>query len=401
MRTLFLVHRIPYPPNKGDKIRSYHLLVHLARRGEVDLVTHVDDPRDLRHRQLLADICRRVEVFPLSPFVGRGRALLALIGGHPLSVAYMTRSAARRRVRELLATERYDLVVGFSSQVAAYLPPDLEVPLLMDLVDVDSEKFAAYAAKRPGLRGLVDRVEARRLRRHEAELGARAARVVVTTPREAELYRDKVGTGRVVAIGNGVVIPDVVPDAARRTAPLCVFVGAMDYEANVEAAEIGARKILPLIRASHPEAVFRIVGRNPSPRVTALAALPGVEVTGEVTDLRPHLDAAALALVPLRVARGVQNKVLEALAHGLPVVSSLEVLRSLAEGAEKAVFAAGDADGMAEKAIRLLGNPGERERAGVAARAYVRSHHDWRLFDAAWDRLIAEVSSAAPAGARG
>lgn len=387
MRILFLSHRIPYPPDKGDKIRSYHLLAHLARRGTVDLVTHVDDPRDLRHREVLADMCRSVQVFPLNPLVGRLRALAALPGSSPLSVAWMTRPAAARAVQRHLAAGSHDVVVAFSSQAAAYVPTG-GPPLVMDLVDVDSEKFAAFGESRRGVTGIVDRIEARRLRGFERELGRRAHRIVLTTGREVALYREKVGPAALVAIPNGVALPDSVAPAAARQAGLMVFVGAMDYEANIEAAETGAREVLPLVRSRIPGAVFRIVGRNPAPRVKALASIEGVEVTGEVPDPGRHLQEAAIALVPLRVARGIQNKVLEALAAGLPVVATPDVLASLEAGAGAAVRTGADPAALAAAAADLLSDPAGRQRCGDSARGYVREHHDWRSFDAAWDGIL-------------
>lgn len=400
MKTLFLAHRIPYPPNKGDKIRSYHLLVELARQGDVDLVTHVDDPRDLKHRQILADLCRRVEIYPLNPWIGRARALGALLTGAPLSVAYLTRTEVRRRVHALLASEGYDLVVGFSSQVAAYLPPDLRVPLLMDVVDVDSEKFATYAAGKGWFAGTVDRLEASRLARFERAVGERADGVVLTTTREVDLWNRRIGSGRAVAIGNGVVIPPRVPAQSVRESPLAVFVGAMDYPANVEAVEVAAREVWPLVRAARPEAVFRIVGRNPHPRVSVLSSLPGIEVTGEVADLRAHLEAAQVSLVPLRVARGVQNKVLEALAYGVPVVTSREVAESLRQEASEALFVGQSAEQWADRVLALFADATLRERSGAAARAYVTSHHDWRSFDRGFAETIAAIRREPRARAR-
>lgn len=391
MNILFLAHRIPYPPNKGDKIRSYHLLAHLARRGNVDLVTHADDLRDLRHRQVLADMCRSVEIIPLSPIAGRLRALACLASRTPLSVAYMTRPSARERVKELLRTHAYDFVVGFSSQVGAYLPREGCPPTLMDFVDVDSEKWASYGRSKGFIRGAIDRLEGRRLQRFERELGERVARVVLTTEREVQLWQQKIGAGNLIAIGNGVILPDEIQPAGDRDGQIMVFVGAMDYEANVDAVEFGAREILPRIRARCPNARFRIVGRNPSPRVLALSDVPGVEVTGEVVDLKPHLSVASLALVPLRVARGVQNKVLEAMAYGLPVVSTPPVLASLASGAERGVVAGDTAEDLARLACDLLERAELRTERGRAAREFVETHHDWRSFDRSWDDLLDAV----------
>ncbi|NRA96622.1 MAG: TIGR03087 family PEP-CTERM/XrtA system glycosyltransferase [Planctomycetes bacterium] len=388
---MFLCHRIPFPPDKGDKIRSYHLLTSLVRRGNVDLVTHVDDPRDLRHVQLLRDLCRTVDVFPLNPVVGYTRALVALATGASLSVAYMTRRSAARRVRALLAERSYDLVVGYSSQVAAYLPKDLDVPVVFDLVDVDSAKWAAYGDARDGLRAFIPRLEERRVGAFEKRIADGCARVVVATQREANVLERRVGRFGTVPIVNGITAPDAAPDHGRRDAGLVVFVGMMDYPPNVDAVHCVADNVWPRVREAVPGARFRIVGRAPIASVRALAARPGIEVTGEVPDLSAHLGTAAVALIPLRIARGIQNKVLEAMAWGLPVVASPAIGASLHDDAAAALSChAEDAD-LADEVVRLLGDQQLRQTRGDAGRAFVARHHDWSTVDARWAELIAGV----------
>ncbi len=391
MRTLFLCHRIPFPPDKGDKIRSYHLLTLLAKRGEVDLVTHVDDPRDLRHVQTLQESCRSVDAFPLNSVVGGARALAALPGNRPLSVAYMTRPAGARRVRELLGERSYDVVVGYSSQTAAYLPGDLSVPVVLDLVDVDSAKWDAYGKARQGGKRFISRLEARRVRALEADIVARCARVVVSTPREAGVLRDAVGYDGAAAIGNGVAVPDRVPDQESRRPHLAVFVGTMDYAPNEEAVTRVADTIWPAVRERFPEAVFRIVGRAPTVAVRRLAERPGIEVTGEVPDLSEHLSEASIALIPLRVARGIQNKVLEALAWGLPVVSTPAVLACLHADAAAAVTPRDDDQRLAAEVVKLFDDPALRQRQGERGREVVADHYQWTAVDAQWSALIDDV----------
>ena len=392
MKVLVLTHRIPYPPDKGEKIRFFHLLSHLARKHEVDLVTHADDPRDLRHVEELEALCRSVSVFRLKPWQRRVRALTALLGGRPLSVGWMTSREASRRVRCLLDQRRHDLVIGCSAQVAAYLAPRPDCPVVLDFVDVDSQKWADYGAVKGVLGGWLNRLEARRLAAFERAATDRADRIVLTTERESEVFRNRIADVPLEVITNGVEVPESVPTARERDSGLMIFVGTMDYDANVLAAEIGARDVLPIIRNSLPQARFRIVGRNPSTRVRRLAALPGVEVTGAVADPGAHLSEAALALLPLQIVRGVQNKVLEALAYGLPVVAPSEVARCLHASAANFVFCAENPAGLALEAQALLGAAGARQKASEAGREYVRRHHDWRRIGLQWDRVLYEVS---------
>lgn len=167
----------------------------------------------------------------------------------------------------------------------------------------------------------------------------------------------------------------------------------MDYAPNVRAVEIGAREVLPKVRARWPRARFRIVGRRPHPRVRALAELPGVEVTGEVADLDPHFEAAHLGLIPLPVVRGIQNKVLETLARKLPVVAFDEVARCLEPGARPCVFTGGEPEALAAQCVALLEDDRRRIEAGEAGRRYVAEHHDWERIAERWEELIAEATA--------
>lgn len=397
VKTLFLSHRIPFPPDKGDKIRSFHWLQHLARAGSLDLVTHVDDVRELRHAQVLSDLCREVRIFPLHPLVSRMRAGVSLLSKTPLSVAWLTRGRAKKLVAEWIDTRSYDLIFGYSSQIASYVPLHCRVPFLMDLVDVDSEKFAAYADAKNPLKKLIFGREAKTLLEIERDLGRRAQAVLIATARERDLYERRVGVGRSIALTNGVPRPDGMVPHAGRDRGLLLFSGTMDYPANIDAAIYGAREVLPRVRAEIPTARLRIVGRNPTAAVLDLARLPGVEVTGGVASMRPHLEEAAVALVALRLARGIQNKVLEALAHGLPVVATPAVLECMEPGAEGVVLAADSADQMAKEAVRLLKDAATCDQIGERARAYVAEQHDWDRLDRRLDQLIAELLQAASA----
>ncbi len=393
MRLLLLVHRTPYPPDKGDKIRSWRLLEALTEAHEVDLVTLVDDPLDFAHLGVLLSRCSSAQLFPLRPFSARLRTAAALLFGGSLSVAHFAEPAAKAAVRLVLRERRPEAVVLYSGQTAAWLPADLDLPILADLVDVDSEKFAQYGAEAAFPKGWIYRTESQRLRTFEAALARRAKRIVLTTAREAALFRRAVADVDVEVLPNGVIsaADDAMPRAPE--SGLMIFVGAMDYAANVEAAVIGAREVLPLVRRSIPHARFRIVGRKPAPAVEALAGLPGVEVTGAVPDVRPHVAAAALSLVPLRVARGVQNKVLEAMAGGTPVVATPDVAASLGREADGGGVLAvgGDPIALAAECVRLLSAPDRAAELGARGRAFVAEHYRWDTFG---DSVRAMVASA-------
>ncbi|MBN8507411.1 MAG: TIGR03087 family PEP-CTERM/XrtA system glycosyltransferase, partial [Burkholderiales bacterium] len=326
-RLLYLVHRIPYPPDKGDKVRSYHLLKHLLARHEVFVGTFVDDPADRVHVDALRALCAGLHVVHLEPRRARLASLAGLATGEALTLRYYRDAGLARWVRELVKRERIDAVVAFSSSVVPYAE-GLGLPVLVDFVDVDSAKWREYALRHRWPLSWLYRREGERLLDFERAASARSARSFFATEKEAELFRRLAPecAGRVEGMDNGVDAAHFAPDpshvspyAAGET-PI-VFTGAMDYWPNVDAVVWFAREVLPRLAERWPALRFHIVGRNPAPSVRALAS-PAVNVTGTVADVRPWLQHAAVVVAPLRLARGIQNKILEAMAMARPVVAA-------------------------------------------------------------------------------
>ncbi|HEY0835328.1 MAG TPA: TIGR03087 family PEP-CTERM/XrtA system glycosyltransferase, partial [Azospirillum sp.] len=335
---LFLAHRIPYPPNKGDKIRSWHTLRHLAARHRVHLGCFVDDPDDLRHVPMLRALCGEVLALPLAPMAARLRCLRGLLTGEPLTLAWYGSARMAAWTRRVLRERPVDAVVVFSSAMAPFAAvPEAEgCARILDMVDVDSEKWRQYAATRPWpLRAVFER-EGRTLLAAEREAAAAADAVLFVSPAEADLFRTLApeSAARVLAVENGVDhayfapgggYPDPFPAG---TVPV-VFTGAMSYWPNADAAEWFAGAVLPAVAAAIPGVRFYVVGANPGPSVRALERAGPVEVTGTVADVRPYLAHARAVVAPLRVARGVQNKVLEAMAMGCPVLATPEAAEGI------------------------------------------------------------------------
>ena len=374
---LYLAHRVPYPPDKGDRIRTFNTLRWLAGRVRVHLACLDDDGTGPAARPALEEICERVAVVP----VGRSRWLRAggsLLTGGTVSEGAFSSPALRRVVREWASGTRFRRAMASASSVAPYLRlPELRgVPGVVDLVDVDSQKWLDYAAKARPPKSWLYRTEGKRLRRREADIAGWAEGVAVVSEAEADILRGLCPPGSVHVIPNGVALDYFRPVPAAIDGS-CVMVGAMDYPPNVEGACWFVRNAWPRIRAARPESVFRIVGRSPAKEVRELAAEPGVEVVGQVPDVRPFVAKAAVAVVPLLTARGVQNKVLEALAMAKAVVASPVSLAALAtrDGAE--LRSARTADEWVATVTELLGDPGQRERLGEAGRRYVERHHRW------------------------
>lgn len=385
---LFLAHRVPFPPDRGDKIRGWHVLRHLARSHRVHLCAFADDPRDLQPRPELIDATASRTIL----WRGKGRAraaVQALATGRPLSLTAFDSRAMRQAVAGVLAREPIEAIYVFSGQMAQYLPAGARARVVMDFVDMDSAKFAQYAADATGpLRWLMAR-EARLLQRFESQVAARADASLFVSAAEAALFRSATGATRVHAIGNGIDTRFYDPaacEAIGEAGPLIVFTGQMDYRPNIDAVAWFANAVLPQIRRRHPDACFAIVGRAPTPAVRALAQQPGVLVTGEVADVRGWLAAAQVVVAPLRIARGVQNKVLEAMAMARPVVASVEA----AEGIEHdgCLRIAADAGDFGEDVAALLGDPQAAQALGAAARAQVQRRYGWDAQLAPVDTLL-------------
>jgi polysaccharide biosynthesis protein PslH len=381
---LYLVHRIPYPPNKGDKIRSYHLLRFLAERYRVHLGTFVDDEGDWQYLPDVQKLCADVCAVRLNPTRQRLKSLKGLFGGEPLSVPYYESSELGAWVRRKVYEEGITRMVFFSSPMAQYAPSNgVAVRKVVDFVDVDSEKWRQYAERHAWPMSWLYRREGERLLDFELGVAASADASVFVTRDEAELFRRRTRTENagIHSVINGVDTDYFSPNRSYDSSfdpggPVVVFTGMMDYWANVDAVAWFARESFPAIRQSIEGARFFIVGARPTRLVESLASRPGVEVTGTVADVRPFLSHADLSVAPLRVARGIQNKVLEAMAMARPVVATPAALEGLDIPVE--LRRGGDrAEDLVGAVLALLGAPEERQSIGTRGRAWVQEHHDW------------------------
>lgn len=384
MKLLFIAHRIPYPPNKGDKIRSFHELQSLVERGhEVHLLAFADDLNDLNYQVDLARICASVEIVPLRRAWARARAVANLVSVRPLSLGYFALRKMRRLVERAASENDFDAVFVYSSTMAQYVPRELASRTVVDMVDVDSEKWRDYAGRTNRLMARLYDLEWKRLRRYEYEIVTRFANTVVTTRREAALLDqldEFTRRARLRVITNGVDLDYFQPSTQPpdTTSPRLVFIGAMDYFANIEGARYFAEEVFPLIRARESRAKFSIIGANPAAEVKKLARYPGVNVTGFVDDVRPHLREAAVCIVPLRIARGVQNKVLEAMAAGKAVIATSESVAGLRVADGEHLMIADTPERFAGAALEVLRDESLRESLEMRARYYVEAEHDWK-----------------------
>ncbi len=379
---LYLVHRMPYPPNKGDKVRSFHHLKHLAARHRVFLGTFIDDPDDARHLPAAQALCAGVHAPRLNPLAARLASLTGLLGPQALTLRYYAQASMARWVQDVVAHQAIDCTLVFSSSMAQYAQPGTG-PLLLDLVDVDSAKWTAYAPDHRWPMSWLYRREGRTLLAYEREAAARADHTFLATENEAALFRKLApeSAARVSELSNGVDAHYFQPQAARASpfvadeVPI-VFTGAMDYWPNVDAVCWFATEILPRLRVRHPKLHFHIVGRSPTPAVRALAN-EFVHVSGTVPDVRPYLQHATVVVAPLRLARGIQNKVLEAMAMSRPVVAASSCVEAITAEPGQHLLAAADADAFVLAIESLLADPARADTIGRAGREQVLGAHAW------------------------
>ncbi|WOI52521.1 TIGR03087 family PEP-CTERM/XrtA system glycosyltransferase [Parvularcula sp. LCG005] len=392
-KAIFLCHRIPYPPDKGDKIRSWNLLRHLAGRYEVSLGCLIDDPADMQYRAVLDDLCAETFYLPLNRSRMIRRSLTALAKGRAVSFGIYRDRAMREWVERQRRTGPA-VEIAFSSQMAPYLE-HATAPAIIDLCDADSAKFAAYAENGNGLRRAFFRREARLVQAEERAMARWAAALFLVSPEEADLVRPQDGgkADKVDWFRNGVDTEYWAPEKAQdipAEAFDIIFTGAMDYRPNIEAAVWFVKAVWPQLRRVHPHLTFGIVGARPTDVVLALAQTDGVTVTGRVPDIRPYLTASKIAVAPLGIARGVQNKVLEAMAMGKPVVASPGAVTGTGAAPGTHLVCADGAEETFTAIDALLASPSEAARLGEAAQTLIRTSYRWSdtlaRFDAALPR---------------
>lgn len=383
---LFLAHRMPFPPDRGDKIRSHHLLraiagmapVHVACFGETD-----DDMAQERELAMFATshcLVRRTRSVPIA-------AIEALASGKPVSLTAFASHRIQRYVDKVLATRPISAIFVFSGQMAQYIPARFAGMVAMDFVDVDSAKFGAYRAGASIPAKLMYWREERLLRRFEERIARRATSSILVTPEEAAVFVSRLkdpSRANVIALPNGIDATHYDPHGIAPAqdmmtgGPQIVFTGQMDYPPNITAVTFFARSVMPLIRVALPHARFHIVGRAPASAVRSLHGRDGCNVTGAVVDVRPWLAGADLVVAPLEIARGVQNKVLEAMAMARPVLATTAAATGIParDGVEIAVV--DGAEGIAARALDLLRDPDTAMRMGVAARQMVVQRCSWQ-----------------------
>jgi sugar transferase (PEP-CTERM/EpsH1 system associated) len=395
-KLLYLVHRLPYPPNKGDKISSFNILKHFSEHWDIHLGTFIDDPTDWEYVGKLNEYCKD------SLVIGLGRTdrikgiVKGLFTGEALSVCYYQKRELTAWVNRKIEEENPDGVLIYSGAMAQFVAGKVPetTPVIFDLEDVDSEKWRSYAASRKGPLAWLFRREADKLLDYERRMAAETSACVLISREEAELFQRLAPeiaarvTYRIQGVDSDFFSPghpleNPFPDVEN---PI-VFTGAMDYPPNIDATKWFCRNVFPSVRSSLPQAAFYIVGMNPTAEVRELSNIDGVTVTGGVPDVRPFLKHARCACLPLRIARGIQNKALEAMAMELPIVATPEAMVGIALQEDDLNHVVTDPGRMAEILVSLLT---ESRQNNVRARETVLEGYNWRTNLQRFEALFSE-----------
>lgn len=391
MNILFICHRFPFPPASGSPIRSFHIIRHLHAQGHhVTVASLYRSERERREGEGIRSYCSQLIAAQVSRVGATARMLLRLPTPIPSSMGYFHSPQLQRGIDQAIAAQPPDLVVVHCSSVAHYVEHLRGVPKILDFADMDSQKWLAYAGHHPFPRNLGYWLEGRKLERAEKRLASRFDLSTCTTPAETATL-DGFGTGaRSAWFVNGVDIDYFAPLGEPLAHRIC-FVGRMDYYPNVQAVVDFCADVWPALRERHPELSLAIVGASPAPAVRRLAELPGVEVTGAVPDVRPWLGTSLLSVAPLKIARGTQNKLLESMAMGVPVVCTSIAARGVDVVAGEHLLVADTPQGFLAQVDALVSSPERRDQLGQAGRERVLARHTWHSAMGRFDELVTQT----------
>jgi len=377
VRILYVCHRFPYPPKRGGKIRPFNMIRHLSQQHEVTVCSLARSAQEAEEAKGIAPFCKRFELARVDDRLQMLRMVARLPTPQPSSFGFFRSASLARKIDRLLAEQAFDLVFVHCSSVAPYVSQYRGAPKILDFGDMDSQKWLDYARFKPAPLNLGYWLEGKKLVREEKRL-ARQFDLCTATTRAEWTTLESYATGTPAEwFPNGVDSTYFAPDGEAFDPDTISFVGRMDYYPNQECMLEFCSKTWPRIRERRPTAKLQIVGADPSPAIRKLGRLPGVAVTGSVADVRPFVRRTVLMVAPLNIARGTQNKILEAMAMGVPVITS-----SIAAGGvdavpgEHLIVTTGSAE-CADAVLRIMSDRAERARLAAAGRARVLSHHAW------------------------
>lgn len=399
MKILFLTHRVPYPPDRGDCIRSFHFIKYLSVRHEIHLMSvcfgRMPESEVI---QALRHYCRTVRIFPIRYRANLVKSLAYFLTKIPLTVPMFFSKDLKLELQQRLKYERFDLIYIFSSSMAPYIMDVDNVPKVIDFIDVDSEKWYGYASQSGGIKRWVYRREGKYLRELESRIEDVCRAGILVSNQEVSLFKAFRPGAKVFSIGNGVELPNFQKEPLNNNdADRIVFVGVMDYLPNVDAVKYFVREIFPHVLKKRPKAEFIVVGKNPTREVRNLELnVANVHVTGYVPDPGKYLSGAKVAVIPLRIARGIQNKILEAMATGVPVVTTSAALKGIEANADHDLLVGDNVGDFALKTISLLEDEVLSQRIARNARNLVEKKYRWETKIQELESLLTKILENGP-----
>ncbi len=389
MNILYLCHRFPFPPKRGGKIRPFNMIRHLSESGhQVTVCSVVRSPEEAEEGKRIAPYCAGFEMGHVKEWVQAARMVVRLPVPTPSSMGFFYSPELAGRVRSLLGSKRWDLIFVHCSSVAQYVEHVQNIPKILDFGDMDSQKWLEYANYKPFPLSLGYRFEGSKMLAAEKRLARRFDLCTATTRAEWETLNGYATGAETDWFPNGVDADFFCPADEPHDVDTISFIGRMDYYPNQECMARFCEQTWPLLKVTRPGMKLLIVGADPSPAMRKLGDLPGVTVTGSVPDVRPFIRKSALMVAPLNIARGTQNKILEAMAMGVPVVTST-IAAGGVDAESGAHFLVADTPSDYARAImRIVDSPAERNRLAVAGRQRMLSHHAWPRSMARLDGII-------------
>ena len=390
MNILYVCHRFPFPPKRGGKIRPFNMIRHLSTSGhQVTVCSLARSPQEAEEGQGIAPHCANFEMGHVQGWVQVARMVVRLPLGTPSSMGFFYSRELAGQVQRLLASKTWDLIFVHCSSVAQYVENVQNVPKLLDFGDMDSQKWLEYANYKPFPLSLGYRLEGAKMLAAEKRLAKRFDLCTATTRAEWETLHDY-GTGADTDwFPNGVDAEFFCPGEGSYDADTISFIGRMDYYPNQECMARFCEQVWPLLRKVRPAMKLLVVGADPTPTMRKLGELAGVTVTGSVPDVRPFIRKSALMVAPLNIARGTQNKILEAMAMGVPVVTSTIAAGGVDAESEHHFLVADTPQAYAQSIMRIVDSPAERNRLATAGRERMLSHHAWPSSMQRLDGIIA------------
>jgi sugar transferase (PEP-CTERM/EpsH1 system associated) len=405
MKILFTCHRLPYPPKRGGKIRPFNIIKHLTEQGHSVTVGSLARSEDeLREGEGLREHCHKLLVGRIGEFAAGARMVARLPTTVPSSMGFFYSRSLHNAVRVELRRGDYDLVFVHCSSAAQYAQSKGSTPSIIDFGDMDSQKWLDYSRFRRFPLSMGYWLEGRKLAAAEKRLAASFDMSTCTTRAERDTLEGFNAARDIDWFPNGVDADFFAPSEQPYDPDIITFVGRMDYFPNQKAVTWFCDNVFPEIRNKRPTARFQVVGAEPSREIRSLADRPGVQVTGTVQDVRTYVSRSALTVAPLSIARGTQNKILESMAMGVPVVCSDLAAGGVDAQAGEHLVTADDVSSYVEAVLKMMDDRGHRDKVAAAGRSRVLSHHHWqnsmRRLDTIIERLLAERNTHSSASFR-